>query len=327
MNVQKEKAISQANILRYKKGQTKGHYESYFLRANHPTKKEAFWIRYTIFSAKGGTGTIGELWAIYFTEEGQVSVKKEVKLENCKINNTHFEFHVGDSEIGRSNAKGIIDNFSWELNYESDSEPLFLLPLNYYNLPLPKAKSIVSQPFAKFNGTLTIDGKEINIKDWIGSQNHNWGEKHTDYYAWGQVAGFDNYENSFLELITAQQKIGFYTTPFLTLLVLKHKGKTYQLNTIVQGFKSKGSFEDTSDTYHWKFDCENKEVKITGEIKGTEKDFAKLKYYNPPGGSKKCMNSKIASCHITIEEKTNLGFKDELVSKNRAAFEILSDFS
>ncbi len=140
------------------------------------------------------------------------------------------------------------------------------------------------------------------------------------------MVGFDNYEDSFLELITAQQKIGFYTTPFLTLLVLKHKGRTYQLNTIIQGFKSKGSFDDSSDIYYWTFVCEDKEVIITGKIEGTEKDFAKLKYYNPPGGTKKCMNSKIASCYITIKEKKDLGFKDELVSKNRAAFEILSDW-
>ena len=36
------------NALRYD-GSRKGHYESYFQRANHPTEPRAFWIRYTVF--------------------------------------------------------------------------------------------------------------------------------------------------------------------------------------------------------------------------------------------------------------------------------------
>ena len=33
-------------------GQPDGHYESFFMRANHPARPLAFWIRYTIFSPK-----------------------------------------------------------------------------------------------------------------------------------------------------------------------------------------------------------------------------------------------------------------------------------
>ena len=33
-------------------GHDNGHYESYFLRANHPDRPLAFWIRYTIFAPK-----------------------------------------------------------------------------------------------------------------------------------------------------------------------------------------------------------------------------------------------------------------------------------
>ena len=36
------------------------------------------------------------------------------------------------------------------------------------------------------------------LERWIGSQNHNWGRKHTDSYAWGQVAGFDDAPQTFL---------------------------------------------------------------------------------------------------------------------------------
>jgi len=32
---------------------TRGFYESYFVRANHPSEPKAFWIRYTLFCPRG----------------------------------------------------------------------------------------------------------------------------------------------------------------------------------------------------------------------------------------------------------------------------------
>lgn len=62
---------SNFNVLRYEGGTT-GHYESYFQRANHPTRKLGFWIRYTLFSPKGRPqDAVGELWANYFDGERQ----------------------------------------------------------------------------------------------------------------------------------------------------------------------------------------------------------------------------------------------------------------
>jgi len=61
---------------------------------------------------------------------------------------------------------------------------------------------------ASYTGHLIVNEEEIDINNWIGSQNHNWGSQHTDRYAWAQVAGFDNKSDSFLEIATAQIKLG-----------------------------------------------------------------------------------------------------------------------
>jgi len=49
-----------------------------------------------------------------------------------------------------------------------------------------------------------------------------------------------------------------------------------------------------------------------------------LNYYNPPGGNKHCLNSKIAECRLHFKDKTN-GKTDILETKHRAAFEILTN--
>jgi hypothetical protein len=55
--------------------------------------------------------------------------------------------------------------------------------------------------------------------------------------------------------------------------------------------------------------------------------FVGLRYNNPPGGCKVCLNTKIASCELRITHKQS-GPSDPieiLSSKHRAAFEILTD--
>ena len=58
-----------------------GFYESYFQRANHPTRPLAFWIRYTALRLRGSPGeSYGELWAIYFDgETNRIAAVKETR--------------------------------------------------------------------------------------------------------------------------------------------------------------------------------------------------------------------------------------------------------
>ena len=44
-------------------------YESYFLRANHPEKDQAFWIRYTLFHSRSSElAPEAELWVALFKD-------------------------------------------------------------------------------------------------------------------------------------------------------------------------------------------------------------------------------------------------------------------
>ena len=51
MSEQRSTFLAQVNVPRYH-GQPQGYYESFFQRANHPTRPLAFWIRYTLFSPR-----------------------------------------------------------------------------------------------------------------------------------------------------------------------------------------------------------------------------------------------------------------------------------
>ncbi len=315
------------NATRFHPRDAKGHYESFFLRANHPTRALAFWIRYTVFCPKGQPGkAIGELWAVVANGETgrHVAVKKEMPMSQCRFDRGKLAVQIGDAMLDAKQLRGAAagggHRVGWSLAYEGSEAPVLFLPQRLYDASFPKAKSVVSLPMATFNGVIQLDGESITVDNWVGSQNHNWGVKHTDRYAYGQVCGFDNAPASFLEIATAKVKIGPLWTPAMTLMVLRHDGREIALNGVWRSLRAKGEYE----YFRWGFSSENGDAAIAGEISAAREDFVGLRYYNPPGGEKTCLNSKIASCTLTLRDKRS-GASTELIARRRAAFEILTD--
>jgi len=330
-----EKARAAANFTRFRGEKSGGHYESYFMRANDGATGNAFWIRYTIFQPDKGASSpkqaMAELWAIWF-EKGKapVAAKSEYPLAQAKYSNTNFELDWAGALLNSSALKGGANNcgenkIEWDLKMTAiksakDNHALFPMPVSTLDAPLPRAKLLVAQPFIQFTGSLHVNGKKISINGWQGSQNHNWGSRHTDEYAWGQVAGFDNEPDTFLEVASAKLKFGPVMTPYLTPIVLRHKGQQFELNSYWQSFRNKADIK----YFDWSFSGETSDLKIEGRIHADRGDFVALNYYNPPGDVKTCLNSKIAACELTLTEKSRIGLELKLKTANRAAFEILT---
>lgn len=320
--------ISNFNHPRFKPNDPTGHYESWFVRANHPNECKAVWIRYTIFSPKGNPEkAIGELWAIYFDGDKNVHFvsKSEFPISRCQFDASPLSIRIGDSELSDSHLKGKAgnkkgpENFFWDLKISEGSPPLFLFPENLYEGGFPKAKVLVGNPWVRISGKLNVGSEEIKLENWIGSHNHNWGSKHTDRYAWGQVVGFEEESDSFLELATAKLKIGPFWTPAITPIVFRFRGKDYKLNHPLSGFgRAKYGYFD------WNFSARSPEIQIQGRIFAEPKDFACLQYWNPPGGWKHCLNSKIANAEVFVKRKEDSNFF-KLTANRKAAFEILTD--
>jgi hypothetical protein len=327
MPATRDEARKHANDTRYRPGQREGHYESFFVRANDPTRARAFWIRYTVFAPDGKPEDArGELWAVVFDGKSgkHTAAKTEVPIASCDFRPDRLGAYVADARLEPGRVVGAAASgghtIAWDLSFTGDQKPLFALPLGMYEAKLPRAKTLVPLPLATFRGTLAVDGHPWPVFDWVGSQNHNWGSRHTDHYAWGQVAGFDDAPQSFLEVATARLKLGPLWTPPMTLLVLRHGGREIALNSVFQSLRARGRVA----YFEWTFRSENRAVLVEGRITAPRNAFVGLRYDNPPGGFKHCLNSKLASCVLTVTDKQR-GTSDLLETGNRAAFEILTD--
>ncbi len=309
------------NGARFRPKDAGGHYESWFCRGNHPTRPLAFWIRYTVFVPKGRPeAACGERWAVYFDGERSeiTAAKDEVPIERCGFVPDGLHVTIGDAVLTDGHLVGAVGALRWDLRYTGDAPPLLLLPRAFYDRGFPKAKAVVGTPHAVYSGRLQIDGTELEIEGWPGSHNHNWGSKHTDHYAWGQVSGFDDAPDAFLECSTARVRIGPVWTPWLTLIVLRVDGTEYALNGLGRALRARGRF----DYFDWRFASTQAGVSIEGHISAPRDAFVGLPYRNPPGGTKTCLNSKLAACELTLKVG---GATRTLRSASRAAFEILTD--
>ena len=179
-------------------------------------------------------------------------------------------------------------------------------------------------PLAHYTGTLTVDGHQIDVSDWVGSHNHNWGVKQTDHYAWTQVAGFDSHPESFLEMISARVTIGGLRLPMMTSAVLRHRGDDLAFNGLTQLLSSRSSLVTSPADYTVTVKTRQRHLILEASVSAPKRDFVGLTYYNPPGGSRYCLNSKIAACTVTVTD-TRLKRSETLSTRHRAAFEIITD--
>jgi hypothetical protein len=318
------------NRLRHRAGAAGGHYESYFIRANHPSRPLGFWIRHTLVSPRGRPAEAqGEIWAVLFDGESgrHVAVKRECPLAGCQFEAARLDARIAgarltpDLAVGRCERGG--HEIAWDLRYGGPEPPLLLLARGFYERRLPRAKSVVPLPLARFDGALTVDGAPIEVGGWIGSQNHNWGSRHTDRYAWCQVAGFDGAPESFFEVASARYALGPCWTPWITPLVLRHAGRELRLNGLWRSLRTRAALRG----FEWTFLASNAELRVRGRVSAAAGSFLGLRYANPPGGIKHCLNSKIATCRLTIEPRRAAASdgRTTLVSRHRAAFEVLAD--
>lgn len=313
------------NGARWDRSDRRGHYESWFQRANHPSRPLAFWIRYTLFAPRANGTALGELWAVVFDgESGRVvAVKEEHPIERCELDPCALGVTIAGARLEDGSLEGGAacggHTIGWSLRYASPSPPLLLLDPKLYGASFPKAKALVGAPLARFTGHLDVDGERWPVEDWVGSQNHNWGSKHTDRYAWGQVAGFDEDPDAFLEVATAQVKVGPLWTPRTTLLCLRLDGEEHRFDSIGDALRrTRGRYAP----FEWTFSAARGDLRIEGRVEAPREAFVALPYPNPPGGTKICLNSKIARCALTVSRG---GGRRTLTSAHRAAFEILTD--
>lgn len=296
----------------------RGHYESWFLRAVHPTEPRGVWIRYTV-SVLPGRGAAGQLWCSFFDRDMSRTAALRVDAGEPATGIGAW-IRLGDSSFGADGAVGSVTSpsgsASWSLRASSEQPSLRHLPTHWmYRARLPRTKPLSITPAAVFDGTLAIDGETIEVAGWPGMIGHNWGEQHAERWIWLHGLGLGGRgADTWLDVAIGRVRLGPVTTPWVANGALSLDGERFVLG----GLGRRVAVAETEDSCVLRLP--GRGVTVTVAVSAPAEAFAHWDYANPDGGVHDVANCSVADLAIRIERPG----KDvvELSAPGRAVYEL-----
>jgi len=321
------------NVLRYQRGMTSGHVESYFWRANDPTSKRAFWLKATILARVGTQPAIADLWCCTFNGvTGHIwGDRQTVALDDARFEGAPLEIDIGQAsfrlDVERGRAKGSLKNedgaCSWDLTWSPGRAPLSdalsIFPFRWMlHTGIPRSKTVTPHPVLAFNGEMNWSGETIAVQNWTGMQGHNWGKEHTPEYAWGQCVFTDGTNPAcMVEAFSGRIKVAGQLSPAISAMVIRYEDQELRFDRMLNLWSQSAHVE------YPKWTLTMKGPKATAELHmvADPSQMICLGYMNPDGTLSYCLNSKLARTTLRVTPKKGQAF--ELVSDFGGALEFL----
>jgi hypothetical protein len=289
----------------------RGGYESFYLRACRPEGGLGVWIRYTVHR-RPGEAPVGSLWFTLFEASGPVAAKITVPEPR-----TDEWIKIGDAGIGLGRADGSIGDISWELEFTGAEVMRHLAREWMYKSRLPKTKPVSLHPIARFDGTISVRGKEIRLSDWPGMVGHNWGTQHAERWIWLHGMGFDGADDgTWLDVVLARIKVAGRTTPWVASGAISVDGNRFALGG-PQRFRGT-RVQETPERLE--FVLPGRGIAVSGTVRAPRERFVGWIYADPDGSEHHTVNCSIADLDLWVSrgDERLIG----LTSVGRNAYEL-----
>lgn len=295
-----------------------GFYEVWYLKWNDLPSRTAGWIRYTLTSPAigrlaSGFEPVAELWGMFFdaTDPSRNFAGKQTwpapppTLADQGLGGNFLALPGG--AIGRRAAGRVQDRsgreFSWDLAFDSAGPVFYHLPYDWmYRGGFPKTKPVSPHQDARVSGTVTIDGRSIQVESAPGQQTHIWGERHALCWAWGHCNIWDGGAEAVWEGLDSRVMIGPWRSPSLSLFFLRAGGREYRFNTFASLVKNQSRWLIGD----WTFRARSGEFELLGSARAEPEGIITVTYTDPNGDHLWCRNTKIGSLDLSLRERGKL---------------------
>jgi hypothetical protein len=265
-------------------------YESWYLKASHPTEPLGVWIRYTTHQKPSGQER-GSLWFTLFGSGPPQAAKVTPGPEALSRGGGAF-IRIGDSEFADGRVRGSALDASWDLTFEHPEPELRHLPREWmYKAPVPRTKLTSPFPAARFSGRVAFGDHAVELDGWSGMVGHNWGAEHAERWIWLHGSNFEERESdTWLDVAIGRIKIGPLTTPWIANGVLSLAGERHALGGIERARGTK--IDEHPD--HCVLTLPGAELAISGEVRAPRERFVGWVYADPDSSEHNTVNCSIA---------------------------------
>src|SRR4051794_31615611 len=164
-------------------------YESWYLKASHPTEPLGVWVRYTTHQKADGPEA-GALWFTLFGPEPSATKLTPPPSALSRPNDAFIR--IGDSVFADGRVTGQANEARWDLTFEHPEPELRHLPKDWmYSAPIPRTKLVTPFPAAIFSGEVAFGDRTVSLEGWPGMVGHNWGAQHAERWIWLHGSNFE----------------------------------------------------------------------------------------------------------------------------------------
>ncbi len=277
-----------------------GGYESYYLKAAHPSEPKAVWIRHTVHKRPGAEPT-GALWCTFFDREAGPPAAIKQTLDSPRTGGDEL-LRLGNARFGAGDASAHVEadgrEGGWDLRFETSEPPLKHLPRDFmYTAPLPKTKLLTPLPAARFSGSADLDGRELSLEGWTGMVGHNWGAEHAERWIWLHAGGFEGRgPDTWLDLAIGRIKVGPFTAPWIANGALSLDGSRSALGGPGRIRHTKVEESPTGV----RFRLSGADMRIDGTVSAPREAFVGWIYADPDGSEHHTVNCSAADVELHV---------------------------
>jgi len=270
-------------------------YESWYLKASHPSQPLGVWILYTTHQ-KPDCAEVGSLW---FTLFGPDPLAAKVTLGPEALSRGGGPFiRIGESTFADGRVTGSALDATWDLTFVHPEPELRHLPRDWmYRAPVPRTKLVSPFPAARFSGRVGFGERAVQLDGWPGMVGHNWGTEHAERWVWVHGSNFQGRgQDTWLDIAIARIKIGPWTTPWIANGVVSLDGERLPVGGIERARVTK--IDEHPD--HADFKLPGAGLTITGSVGAPRDRFVGWVYADPDGRVHHTVNCSIAQMKLTV---------------------------
>jgi hypothetical protein len=274
-------------------------YESFYLRACRPEGGLGVWIRYTVHRAPGHTPT-GSLWFTLFDADAAGPVAAKITVSGPQAGGADW-IRIDGARIGEGAAAGTMQvpggaDVSWDLRF-TGADVLRHLPRGWmYGAPIPRTKPVSLHPVARFDGSVTVDGREVALERWPGMVGHNWGTQHAERWIWLHGMAFEGAgDDTWLDVVLGRIKIAGLTTPWTASGAISLGDERLELGGPQRIRSTK--VDEAPDRL--RFVLPGGGVEVRGTVSAPRERFVGWVYADPDGSEHHTVNCSIADIELT----------------------------
>jgi hypothetical protein len=276
-----------------------GMYESFYLRAVSPTEPVGVWIRYTVHK-RPGASVQGSVWCTVFDASRGRPFQHKQSTDQLSVPAGGW-IAVGDSQLTPALARGSCGAARWQLGFTTKEPELRYLPREWlYRAPLPRTKLTSPAPAARFDGTLELPDRTLQLEQWPGMVGHNWGSEHAERWIWLHGIGFAEQPGDWLDVALGRVRIAGRLTPWVANGVISLDGRRHRLG----GFGARGlRVHETVDGAQLSLPGRDG-LRVQARVTVPRDTAAGWRYANPDGGEHDVVNCSIAELELTVDSPT-----------------------